>query len=166
MADLVPVTIVNHVAVDIGVSPDTLWREILDAYVEVRKFREIARIESIDHPSAVLGGYHMRIEHEGVVDERDIHFTERDDSARRLSIFADYLTVPAGGMKVWATYQAQEIPTGARYAIDCHARLNVEAPAGGGKAEMAAAVAELKIQFDTSLIAYLEGVRAELDAAA
>lgn len=165
MTQQTPVTIVNHVAVDIARSPDALWRAILDDYVEATKFREVAEIEPIDDPSAVLGGYRMRLEHEGVVDRRDIHFTEHDETARRLSIFADYLTVPAGGMRVWVTYQAQEIPSGARYAIDCHTRLNIEAPAGGAKSDIAAAVAEMKTNFDVGLIAYLERVKAGLEAA-
>lgn len=165
MAEQTPVTIVNHVAVDIARSPEAVWRAILDDYVEATKFREIAEIEPIDDPSAVLGGYRMRLEHEGVVDRRDIRFTERDEAARRLSIFADYLTVPAGGMKVWVTYQAQELPGGARYAVDCHTRLNVEAPAGGGRADLAAAVAEMKASFDAGLIAYLKRVKARLEGA-
>jgi len=157
------VTIVNHLGVDIGVPPDKVWQAILDEYVEARKFREIATIEPIHDPFAVLGGYRMRLEHGGVVDERVIQFTERDEAARRLSIFADYLTVPAAGMRVWVTYQAQQIPNGARFTIDCHTRVGIEAPVSGTNADIAAVVAGMTINFDTALLAYLERVKAKLE---
>jgi hypothetical protein len=165
MPDQIPVTIVNHLGVDIGVSPDTVWQAILDEYVEAKKFREIARIEPIDDPSAVLGGYRMRLEHEGMVDERVIHFTERDESARRLSIFADYLTVPVGGMRVWVTYQANEITGGCRFTIDCHTRVGIDLTTGETKTDFAIAVAGMKNKFDTALIAYLETVKGRLEGA-
>jgi hypothetical protein len=165
MAEQIPVTIVNHLGVDIGVLPGAVWQVILDEYVEAKKFREIARIEPLDDPSAVLGGYRMRLEYEGVVDERVIRFTERDEAARRLSIFADYLTAPAGGMRVWVTYQAQEIPGGSRFTIDCHTGVGIDTPASGAKADVAAVVAGIKLNFDTALIAYLEQTKMKLEGA-
>src|SRR5258705_11291524 len=97
----IAVTIVNHAAVDIAAAPETVWRAILDEYVEARKFREQGyRIEPLDDQASILGGYRMLLEKDGsLVDDRIAQFTERDDAARRLSIFADYLST-SGRMQV------------------------------------------------------------------
>lgn len=159
------VTIVNHVAIDIAASPDAVWQTILDEYVEAKKFREIGyALEPLDDPAAPIGGYRMRLEQDGaVVDDRICHFTERDDAAHRLSIFADYLSMP-GGMTVHATYHAEAMAGGTRYRLDCHSTLGIEQPAGAGRAEVAAAVGEMKAQFDAALIAYVESIKTKLEA--
>lgn len=165
MTSRVPVTIVNHAAIDIAAAPDAVWREILDAYAEARKFRETHTVEPIDDPAAVLGGYRMRLEKDGVLlDDRIVHLTERDEAARRLSAFADYLSVP-GGLQVFATYQVHEAPDGARYTLDCHTRMSLEAPAGAQRPELAEIVGKMKAQFDPSLDDYLQSVKAKLEAA-
>ena len=163
MTETVPVTMVNHVAMDIVATPDVVWRAILDDYVEAEKFRELGAIEPIDDPAALFGGYRMRLDQGGVVDERIIHITERDDTARRLSAAADYLSAP-GGMRVYATYHAQEISGGTRYAIDCHTQLHIAMPAGDINAGVAAAVAEMATGADTYLVAHLENIKARLEA--
>jgi len=163
MAEPIPVTIVNHVAMDMAAAPDAVWRAILDDYVEAKKFRESGTIEPIDDPAAVFGGYRMRFEQNGVMDERIVHITERDEAARRLSAAADYLSVP-GGMRVYATYHAQEIADGTRYAIDCHTQLQIEAPAGDMHAGIAATLAEMTAGADTHLVAYLASIKARVEA--
>ncbi len=163
MAEPIPVSMVNHVAMDMAAAPDTVWRAILDDYVEAKKFRELGVIETIDDPAAVFGGYRMRFEQNGVVDERIVHITERDEAARRLSAAADYLSVP-GGMRVYATYHAQEIAGGTRYAIDCHTQLQIEAPAGDMHAGIAATLAEMTAGADTHLVAYLASIKARVEA--
>lgn len=163
MAASIPVTMVNHVALDIAASPDLVWGAIVDDYIEAKKFREAGMIEPLDDPAALFGGYRMRIEQGGVVDERIVHITERDDAARRLSAAADYLSVP-GGMRVYATYHAQAAGEGTRYAIDCHTQLTVDAPAGDVHAGVAAAIAEMTAGADAHLIAYLESIRARVEA--
>jgi hypothetical protein len=165
MAEPIPVTMVNHVAMDMAVAPDVVWHAILDDYVEAKKFREAGAIEPIDNPAAVFGGYRMRFERDGVVDERIVHITERDEAARRLSAAADYLSVP-GGMRVYATYHAREIAGGTRYAIDCHTQLYVEAPAGDINAGIAATLAEMTAGADTHLVAYLASIKARVEAGA
>ena len=155
-------TIVNHVGLGIAVSADTLWQAILDDYVEARKFRESGAITPFDDPAFPLGGYRLRIDSGGVVDERLIRISELDREARRLSIFADYLTVPAKGMQVLVTYQAQPGPDGARFAIDCHTQLEIDAPAGEAPA---AAIAAMKSGADASLNGYLAAVKGRLEAA-
>lgn len=158
----VRVTIVNHAAVDIAAPPAAVWQTILDEYIEAKKFREIGyAIEPLDDPAAYLGGYHMRFEQDGaVVDERLCHVTEHDEAALRLSMFADYL---AGGMIVYATYHAEAAPGGTRYRLDCHSTLGIPQPAGAGRAEVAAAVAEMTAQFDAALTGYLESIKAKLE---
>lgn len=158
----VRVTIVNHAAVDIAISPAAVWQTILDEYIEAKKFRELGyAIEALDDPAAYLGGYHMRLEQDGaVVDERICHVTERDEAAHRLSMFADYL---AGGMIVYATYHADAAPGGTRYRLDCHATLGIAPPAGAGQAEIAATVGEMTAQFNAALNGYLESIKAKLE---
>jgi hypothetical protein len=163
MAESIPVTMVNHVAMDMAVAPDIVWRAILDDYVEAKKFRESGTVEAIDDPAAVFGGYRMRFEQNGVVDERIVLITERDEAARRLSAAAHYLSVP-GGMRVYATYHAEEIAGGTRYAIDCHTQLRIEAPAGDIHAGIAATLAEMTVGADTHLVAYLASIKARVEA--
>lgn len=161
---MLPVTIVNHVAVDIAAAPDAVWRVIVEEYVGARKFGDYA-IQPIDDPAAVFGGYRMRLEKDGaVVDERVVHFTEHDDAARRLSLYADYVSV-AGGARVFATYQAHEVASGTRYTVDCHTRIGVEAPAGNARAGIVAAADELKTHFDTALAQYLDSIKGRLEGA-
>jgi hypothetical protein len=157
MSEQVPATIVNHVAVDIAASPDAVWEVILYEYIEANKFRSSGyKIETIDDPAAALGGYRIKFEQDGkVLDDRICHITERDEAARRLSMFADYLSVP-GGLQVYATYHAREAAGGASYALDCHARMNVDAGAD---------MAELTKQFDAGLVDYLNGIKSRLETA-
>ena len=162
--EVLVVTIVNHVAVDIAAPRDTVWKVILDEYVEAKKFREGGySIEPLDDLAAAFGGYRMRLWKDGLmVDERVCHITERDENAHRLSLFADYLSVPTG-MQVFATYHAQEAPGGTRYALDCHARMGIPAPAGGTKKDVAAMLTQMEKQFDAALLDYLGGVKKKIE---
>lgn len=159
-----PVTIVNHVAIDIAATPDAVWGAILEDYIDGTKFGGAGyAVEPLDDPAAPLGGYRMRLTKDGaVVDDRIVHITERDDAARRLSLCADYLSVP-GGLQVFATYQAREIAEGGRYTLDCHTRMTLEPPADGG--DIATAIAETKGQFDSALVPYFASFKARLEGA-
>lgn len=163
----IQVTIVNHVAVDIAASPEAVWQTILEEYIEAKKFREIGyTIEPLDEPAAYLGGYRMRFEQDGaLLDDRICRVSERDEAEHRLSIFADYLSAPKG-MVVYATYHAAKTSEGTRYHLDCHGTLGIDPPAGGGQAEVAATVAEMKTEFDTALAGYLNTIKARLEARA
>lgn len=163
-AERITVTMVNHVAMEISASPDAVWQVILDDYVNATKFREIGAVEPIDDPAALLGGYRTRIEHNGaIVDERIVHITERDEKARRVSAFADYLSVP-GGLQVYASYHAREAPGGTLYTIDCHSRPTIDVPAGGKDALMKL-ISTMQADADAHMIGYLEGVKARLESA-
>lgn len=160
------VTIPNHVAVDIAATPDDVWRAIREEYGEAKKFRAFARVEPLDDPAAIFGGYRMTVEKDGVVvDDRIIHLIERDEKAMRLSLFANYLQFP-GGLEVYATYRAQQMATRTRYAIDCFTRVGIPTPASGKREDVAAAVAEIAAESDKYLIDYLDSIRTRLEAAA
>lgn len=164
-AKTIGATMVNHVAIDIAASADAVWREIVALYVEAKKFREQGAVTTIDDPAAPLGAYKMRIDHGGgAIDERLCQISERDEAARRLSVFADYLSVP-GGMQVYATYQALDLGAGrARFAIDCHSRISLAVPPEGA-AGLPVALAAGKAQADTYLVAFLDSVKASVEAA-
>ncbi len=156
-------TIVNHVAIEIDAPPEPVWQAIQDAYVEARKFREAGAIEAVDDPATVLA-YRMRIGSGAQLDERIVRITELDHAERRLGAHADYLTQPPGGMSVFACYHAQALgPRRARYAIDCHARLDVAVPEGSDRAGVTATIAAMKSAFDAALLAYLGQVKASLE---
>lgn len=160
MAEAIPVIMVNHAALEMAVAPDELWRVILNDYVDARKFSDSGAIEPLSDPAAVHGGYRMRLQHGDVIDERIVRITERDEAARRLSAVADYLSVP-GGMRVFATYHAQEHLAGARFTIDCHTELGIAVPAE----QVAATLAEMTAGADAHLFAYLESVKARVEEA-
>ena len=154
------VTVVNHVATDIAVPPDVVWREIITSFVEGRRWRETNfAVTPIEDLAAVLGGYRMRLERpDGTVDERIVHISERDDAARRLSLFVDFVSVP-DGLLVFASYQAHACADcHARYTIDCHTRMAVDA-----QADIASAVEQMKTHSDRYLTDYLAGVRHRLE---
>ncbi|WP_447761378.1 hypothetical protein [Sphingopyxis panaciterrae] len=160
---LISVTIVNHLGADIAAEPGTVWADIVDMFVEARQWRADGyAIEPVDDPAAVLGGYHMQIEQDGVAaDQRIVHITERDETARRLSLFVEFLSVPS--VLVYATYHAQEAPCGARYMIDCHTRMSIEPPVSGSRAAVATAIDGLSNHFETHLNGYLGRVKARLE---
>ncbi|WP_077035779.1 SRPBCC family protein [Pelomonas sp. KK5] len=160
-ASTVQVTVVNHVAVDIAAPVEAVWQKIVASFVEGRRWRETGfTVTPIDDdPAAVLGGYRMRLERpDASVDERIVHVSERDDGARRLSLFVDFVSVP-GGLLVFASYQA--LPDGdgrARYTIDCHTRMGVE-----GRGDVATAVEQMRIHSQRYLEDYLGGVKQRLE---
>ena len=121
-------------------------------------------IEPIHDLAAPLGGYRMRLVQDGaVIDDRIVRITERDETARRLSLFADYLSV-AEGMQVYATYHAQETETGTRYALDCHANSPLEVPDSGAPRGLGAALAAMKVEIDADLTEYLRTIKSRIEA--
>jgi hypothetical protein len=159
-----PVTVVNHAAIDIAASADRLWRLIREDFGEAQRWRSLGySIEPIDDPAAVLGGYRMWMQHDGkVVDNRICHLTEIDETARRLSLFIDYLSEP-GGAQVYVTYQAHDITGATRFTLDCHTRVGIQPPDDGQS--IAATVDAIKTKSDTHLAGYLAQVKAGLEGA-
>lgn len=161
----VSVTVVNHVAIDIACPVERVWRSILEDYLEAQKFREAGyAIERLDDPVYFRGGYRMRLEVDGaVIDERNCCVTEFDEDARRLSLYANYLTAP-NGMKVHATYQAHGNGAGTRYSLDSYSSFDLDLPTEDGETDIGAAVAKLKTHFDAALVSYLQSVQERLQA--
>ena len=126
---VVRVNTFNHASIDIAVSPNRVWREIVDTYVEGGGFSDLGYTISplTDDPSAFRGGYRMTLKDESgaIVDERKVYITGRDDAARRLSVYAQYLSGAFNGLEVYATYQAVPIEGGARYNLDAHSRIGI-----------------------------------------
>ena len=155
------VTIVNHVYVDVRTGADHVWREMCADLLEARNLREVATVGPLDDPSAILGGYRVRKENEGVLDEQVVRVTELDAKARRLSLYVHYLSAPHGGMEVFATYQAREMSGSTSYAIDCHSRVGVDPDAA---LDLEAHAAELTSTYATALLAGLAAFKAKVEA--
>jgi hypothetical protein len=160
----VSITFVNHLSVDIAVPADVVWREIVDSFVEARRWRETGyAIEPIDDRAAVLGGYRMRLERDdAATDERVVRVTERDDVERRLSLFVDFSSAP-DGLVVHATYGARAMGAGARYTIDCYTQMGIRPAGTGSAADIAAAIDEMKNHSGKYLTDYLGGVKSRLE---
>jgi len=159
----VPITIVNHVSVDISCPPGRVWDAILGDYLCARKFSEAGyAIERLDGPAYFRGGFRMRLECDGaVVDERICCVTELDETARRLSMYAEYLSAP-NEMKVHATYQAHRSGTGTRYSIDSYSSFHPAMSTEDGETDNSAAVARMEAHFAAALVRYLQGVQKSL----
>lgn len=156
---LVRVTIVNHVSVDMPAPQESVWRRICDDYLAGERFRAAGfKVQRLNDPSAVFGGYRLLRDQEGSVDERLCYVTELCQSARRLSLFVDFLSVP-DGFTVYVTYQAKEIAAGASFALDSHTRTSVARPSPGSERDLRAVVAELTDTWDAALRSHLEGLR-------
>ncbi|MDT9598758.1 SRPBCC family protein [Sphingosinicella rhizophila] len=163
MSRAITATIVNHVAIDIDAPAEAVWDVIIEQFVDAKGFRSIGTVTDLDDLSAPLGGYHIRLDlADDGPDERVARITERNDAARRLSLFADYLSVP-GGMCVYATYHAQEVPGGARFALDCHTSVQLDLPADASRADVAATIEERTASYDEALAERLEKMKARLE---
>lgn len=169
MSNTVRVTSVNHVAQDIACSPDRLYREIVASYIEGWKSLRTGLAAPLPENdlAAYRGGYRITVKDDqgALLDDRICRITEHDDDARRVSLVADYLAPQQMGIRVYATYQAVEAPVGARYQIDCHTDMTLEAPAEGGQT-IAEMIAGLQTQSGDHLKTYLGSVRDKLEAEA
>ncbi|WP_020499074.1 hypothetical protein [Sciscionella marina] len=160
-------TTVNHVAVDIDAPADAVWKAIVGDYAGAEKFRALGYIiEPLDELGAPLGAYRMRLETEEDPDARLIRITEQDNTARRLSLSAHYDDDADGVMEVLATYHARETPSGTRYALDCHSRLEIGAVERDARQHVAATIARLTAEFDEYLTEYLGDVKKQIEGAA
>ena len=150
------ITVVNHNAVDIERSAEVVWRDILETYVEGRKFSSQGHVvvALADDPAAYLGGYRMTLRGEDgtVVDERICRITERDEEAMRLSLCAEYLLPAEMNLIVNASYQATPMPNGSRYTLDAYSMMNVAMPQSAAEPS----VREVAEQFQSGSAGYLD----------
>lgn len=162
MSRKIPATIVNHAMMDIAAEPGAVWQVIVDEIVEARAFRDLDAMTPLDDPNVPLGGYWTKLDAgDGVIDERVIHVTERDDEALRLSVHADFVSDP-GRTQVYATYHAREIPGGCCFTIDCHTSLELDVPDGE---ETGAIIARETASYAKEMTARLEKVKRRLEDA-
>lgn len=161
MQEALPGTLVNHAAADIACPADAVWQALLAEYVHAGKFREHGyAVEELEGPEFYLGGYRLCLEkNNALLDERICRVTELDDVALRLSLCAEYLTVP-GGLVVYATYQATPVAGGARCTIDCHSHFGQLPEASADRGE---AIAGLTKQFQAGLVDYLTALKTKLE---
>jgi hypothetical protein len=161
------ITTTHHVGVAFRCDAETVWREI-GALADGSKFaRQGFEVEPItDDPRAYLGGYRMVQRHADRIDERLCFVTERDETARRLSVCAYYVGSIAQGVVVQATYSALAGEQGSVYQIDCHGTQDVEIPSGSTTAGIAAMMAASTQAMNEALRAMLEADRDRLEARA
>lgn len=162
------VTSTHHVAVRFECAAETVWRDIVEGLGKGRRFEaQCYRVAPLDDdPRAYLGGYRMARERGDDPDERQVFVTERDDSARQLSLCAYYLGAQARGTVVNATYSAVPDGAGCWYRIDCHATYDLEIDEGASPKTVATMMAASKIEMDRHLTTSLEAQQAELGAGA
>lgn len=162
MSQQVQATIVNHAAITIAAPADAVWGVIVEEILQAKGFRAAGTVVPLEDPGFPLGGYRISLPTEnGDADERLVRFTERDDTARRASVRADYLSAP-GGSVVYASYEAEETAHGARFRLDCHTSTSLDIADDG---DIAAAIARETAFNDDALAANLLKVKQRLEAA-
>lgn len=162
MNQRIPATIVNHAVVDVAVSVDIVWREILAELVEAKDTSGMATVTHFTDATAPLGGFSVQFDAgDGVTGERIVYFTERDDAARRMSICTDLRSGPNSGRKAYGTYQAVETAEGASLKLDSHTVIEVDLPSDG---DVAAVIATQKAAWDEMLTAGLQVMKERLEA--
>jgi hypothetical protein len=167
--EIVEATAINHSSQEICVAPQKLWQLILDQYLNGGQFSnlgyEISSLE--DDLAAFRGGYRMtfRDDKGTIVDDRMVYITERNDAARRLSIFAQYLSPSANGLEVHATYQAVPSECGALYNLSVHSQMNFPTSSEeGAKPSIQAAVEEMQNMWQKFLDERLLDYKKQLEA--
>ena len=150
------ITIVNHHAMDIARPAAAVWKDILESYVEARKFSSQGHlIEPVkDDPAALLGGYRMTLRDKDgtVIDDRVCRITECDRAAMRLSLCAEYLVPAELQLVVNASYRAVPAGTGSRYELDAYSMMNVALPQSASDPS----VVQVAEQFRGDSAAYLD----------
>ena len=159
---IVPVTIVNHVSLQIAAPADEAWQAILNDLLLPEMWQRAGyQVLTLNRAPSLFGGYRLAKEEGGrVADERIIHITERDARARRLSLFSEHLSEP-NGLYVYATYHARETPAGVCCAIDCHTRVGVEMPEN---ADITNLIGDMSGQSEAHLNGYLAHLRLALES--
>lgn len=165
--DLIRVTLFNHVTEEFKVSPDYLWQTILDDFLEGAIFASGGYVVTplTEDPAAYLGGFRMVLygENDEVLDERVAYITEKNDEARRLRIYAHYLTDKKANMEVFAIYQAAPTETGVEYILDATSQMNIQEP-DSSVGTVADVVSQITATADEFLIASFAAQKVEIEA--
>jgi hypothetical protein len=163
------ITVVNHNAVDIGRPAAAVWRDIVETYVDARKFSSQGHvIEPLqDDPAAYLGGYRMTLRDKAgaVVDDRVCRITERDEAAMRLSLCAEYFVPAEMKLIVNASYQATPIANGSRYTLDAYSMMDVALPSSAADPSVRQIAEQFQGGSAGYLDAFLKSVKDRLESA-
>jgi hypothetical protein len=150
------ITVVNHNAVEINRPAKAVWQDILETYVDGRKFSSQGHVvEPLrDDPAAYLGGYRMTLHDKdgNLVDNRICRITERDDAAMRLSLCAEYFVPPEMNLIVNASYAATPTASGSRYTLDAYSMMDVALP----KSAAEPSIKQVAEQFQSGSSGYLD----------
>lgn len=162
------ITVVNHNAVEIDRPAQVVWQDILETYVDGRKFSSQGHVvEPLkDDPAAYLGGYRMTLHDKdgNVVDDRICRITERDDAAMRLSLCAEYLVPPEMNLIVNASYAASTTPGGSRYTLDAYSTMNVALPNNATEPSLKQVAEQFQSGSSAHLDAFLRSVKQRLES--
>lgn len=146
------VTIVNHCSMAVDRSPERVWAALDSGFYAGGNFARAGyKVEPLNEPALPLGGYRLWREQGGSIDERICGITERDASAMRISMRADYLSRDAKNMIVLATYRAESAGETAVFLLDCHSTLDFEVAANASREDVMREVAELRDHFDQGI---------------
>jgi hypothetical protein len=163
------ITVVNHNAVDINRPAKAVWQDILETYVDGRKFSSQGHvIEPLkDDPAAYLGGYRMTLRDKdgNLVDDRICRITERDETAMRLSLCAEYFVPAEMKLIVNASYQAVPTPSGSRYTLDAYSMANVALPKSAAEPSVRQVAEEFRSGSTGYLDTFLKSVKDRLESA-
>lgn len=163
------ITVVNHNAVDIHRPAAVVWQDILETYVDGRKFAVQGHvIEPLkDDPAAYLGGYRMTLrDKEGhVVDDRVCRITERDEPAMRLSLCAEYFLPAEMKLIVNASYQAVPTASGSRYQLDAYTMMEVALPKRAADPSVKQVAEQFQSASADHLDTFLRSVKERLESA-
>jgi hypothetical protein len=162
------ITVVNHHAVDIARPAAVVWQDIVETYVNARKFSSQGHvIEPLtDDPAAYLGGYRMTLRDKdgAVLDDRVCRITERDDAAMRLSLCAEYVLPAEMKLVVNASYQAIPTATGSRYHLDAYSMMDVSLPQSSSDPSVKQVAEQFQSGSAGHLDTFLKSVKDRLEA--
>lgn len=162
------ITVVNHNAVDIDRPANVVWQDILETYVDGRKFSSQGHvIEPLkDDPAAYLGGYRMTLRDKDgtVVDDRVCRITERDEAAMRLSLCAEYFVPSEMKLIVNASYQATATASGSRYTLDAYSMMDVALPSSSADPTVKQVAEQFQSGSAGHLDAFLKSVKDRLES--
>ncbi|AXB78838.1 hypothetical protein TQ38_019815 [Novosphingobium sp. P6W] len=160
------VTVVNHCSIVIDRSPERTWAELEAEYGAGIGFARAGyKLEALNEPAFPLGGYRLWREQNGGIDERICRITEREASAMRISMRADYLSPDARNMTVFTTFQALRAGATAEFHLDCHSTFDLDVGANASRDDVARAVVQLGDHFDRGIAQGVSRLKARIEAA-